>query len=79
MDCVEITVNTADKMERKFKKVKQNNVIGSQSADQATEQKAANTEVIISDKKPRTLLLLCKHEILITEEDYGCMGEMYLR
>lgn len=37
-----------------------------------------NTEVIISDEEPRTLLLLCKHKILITEEDYSCMWEMYL-
>lgn len=71
VDYVEITVNTNEHTneKEKFKQLKQNNVIGSHSADQAAEQRAANTEVIISDKKPRTLLLLCKHKILITEED----------
>lgn len=71
VDYVEITVNTNEHTMKKknSNSWKKTNVIGSHSADQAAEQRAANTEVIISDKKPRTLLLLCKHKILITEED----------
>lgn len=52
---LEITENTKDLMETKIQTVE---MFGSQSADQATEQRAANTEVIISNKKPRTLFIV---------------------